>query len=373
MDRRKWSVLLALFAFAASLIISWYLVTFEEETPEQAGDGQAAEVSMMDYEPRTVRSLIQFTGRVIPQDQFELFAEVTGVFERTEKPFKTGTSFQEGEPIIEINSEEQTQQLQAARYEFLALIYSILPDINIDYPQAYDDWTNYTESFDATESLKELPQTNDRQLRLFLNNQGIFSTFANIKEQEERLSKFTLRAPYDGVVTQSNINPGALVQNGQSLGEFTRLDPIEIETSIPASEARYISQGDEVSIQTDNLENETLDARVIRKNALIEPGSQSVKIYLEISGTDLQPGSYLSGHITGRSFDNAFMVHNDILVRDDELFISEGNRARLTTIDPVAQAGDSLIIRGLDPGTKIIDEFRDAAFDGTEVTEREGQ
>lgn len=373
MDRRKLSVLLGLLVFAISLILSWFLITFEEEEPDQPGDGEAAEVSMMEYQPHTVHSLIQFTGRVIPKDQFEILAEVTGVFERTDKPFKTGNTFQEGEPIIEINNEEQIQQLQATRYEFLALIYSILPDINIDYPEAYDDWSRYTETFDATQSLEGLPEINDRQLRLFLNNQGVFSRYANIREQEERLSKFTLRAPYDGVVTQSNINPGALVQTGQSLGEFTRLDPIEVETSIPASEARYISEGDEVTIQADRLGNETIDAHVTRKNSLINPGSQSIKIYLEISGSELQPGSYLSGHISGQSFDNAFMVHNDILVRDDEIFIADGNRSRLTTIEPVAQAGDSLIIRGLDPGTKIIDEFRDAAFDGTEVTEREGQ
>lgn len=373
MDRRKWSVFLGLLVFAVSIAISWYLITFEKKEPDQPDDGDTAEVSIIEYQPRTVYSKIQFTGRVIPKDQFELLAEVTGIFKRTDKPFKTGTTFQEGEPIIKINSEEQTQQLQASRYEFLALIYSILPDINIDYPEAYDKWSRYTEAFDATQSLEELPEINDRQLRLFLNSQGVFSRYANIREQEERLSKFTLRAPYDGVVTQSNINPGALVQPGQSLGEFTRLDPIEVETSIPASKARYVSEGDKVTIEADQLENKTFDARVIRKNALINTGSQSVKIFLEISAPELQLGSYLSGYITGQSFDDAFMVHNDILVRDDEIFTVDGDISRLTTIEPLAQAGDSLIIRGLDPGTKIIDEFRDAAFDGTKVTEREGQ
>lgn len=373
MDRRKWSVVLALIIFSFSVLISWYLITFEEEEADQPSDSSAAEVSMMEYQPRTVYSQIKFTGRVIPQDQFELLAEVTGTFERIDKPFKTGTTFQEGERIIEINSEEQTQQLRAARYEFLALIYSILPDINIDYPDAYDEWSRYTKTFDANQSLEELPEINDRQLRLFLNNQRVFSRYANIREQEKRLSKFTLRAPYDGVVTQSNINPGALVQPGQNLGEFTRLDPIEVETSIPASEAQYISEDDQVTIEADGIADENFKARVIRKNALINTGSQSVKIYLEISGTELQPGSYLNGHITGQSFDNAFMVHNDILVRDDEIFIAVDNRSRLTTIEPLAQAGDSLIIRGLDPGTKIIDEFRDAAFDGTKVTDREAQ
>lgn len=373
MDRRKWSVVSAIFFFIAALILSWYLINFEEEEPDQDEDGAAAEVSIMEFQPSTMHASVTFTGRVIPQDQFDLNAEVTGVFERTDQPFKTGTVFEEGDPIITINSEEQIQQIQASRYEFSALIYSILPDISIDYPEAYERWSKYTENFDAARSLDPLPEVDDRKLRLFLNNQGVYSTYANIREQEERLNKFTLRAPYDGVVTQSNINPGALVQTGQSLGQFTRLDPLEIETSIPASQAQYISQGDQVKITSEDLQGEAQTATVVRKNALINTGAQSVKIYMQISNPDLRPGSYLSGEIEGQQFENVFKVHNDILVRDDELFIVDGNRSHLQTIEPVAEAGDSLIIRGLDPGTKIIDEFRDAAFDGTEVTEREGQ
>ena len=37
---------------------------------------------------------------------------------------------------------------------------------------------------------------------------------------EATLDKYTIKAPFNVVVTQSNINPGTLVRNGQKLGEF---------------------------------------------------------------------------------------------------------------------------------------------------------
>jgi multidrug efflux pump subunit AcrA (membrane-fusion protein) len=226
---------------------------------------------------------------------------------------------------------------------------------------------------DAYGSLQPLPEVTDQQFRMYLNRQNVFSTFYSIREQEVRLKKFTIRAPYNGVVTDHQLNPGALVQNGQMLGQFTGSDRLEIEASIPAREAQYVSPGDEITVRSTSISLETYSGTVTRKNALIEPGTQSVKIYIDISGTDLEPGYYLEGEIGGRVFSGAFKVHKDILIRDNELFTVVEDRATLKTVELLASAGDSMIVNGLEPGTTIIDEFRSAAFEDTKVTRREEQ
>lgn len=373
MTNRKLSVISGIFIFVATLFLSWYIISGTEEQDGETAETEAAPVLMVNYEPKDIPAIISFTGRVIPFEQFDIYAEVTGIFENGDHPFKTGTAFNRGDILIQINNDEQRQQVQAVRYEFSAIISQLLPDISIDYPSHYDTWSSYLDNMDASESLGPLPEVTDRQFRMYLNRQNVFSRFYSIRQQEVRLDKFTVRAPFDGVVTDHRINPGALVQSGQMLGQFTDTENLEIEASIPAREARFVSIGDDISVRTTGINSETYSGTVTRKNALIEPGTQSVKIFVDISDSDLEPGYYLDGEIRGQVFDNSFKIHKDILIRDSELFTVRDGRATLTAVELRASAGDSMIVSGLEPGTTIIDEFRNAAFEDTRVTRREEQ
>ena len=371
MSTRKISVVAGILIFIATLFLSWYVISGSEAGSPEDQQPEAAPVSMVTYSPDIIQSTIRFTGRVIPPEQFDIYAEVTGIFEQGDRPFKTGTSFEQGDVLIQINDDEERQQLQSARFDFLATLSGLLPDISIDYPDQYDRWSTYLEEMDASSQLEPLPEVNDQQFRMYLNRQNVFSQFYSIRQQEVRLSKFTIRAPYNGVVTDHRLNRGALVQNGQMLGQFTGTKQLEIEASIPATQAQFIETGDEITVSTSGIDSQSYSGRVARKNALIEPGTQSVKIYVDISGTGFEPGYYLEGTIDGEEFTEAFMIHKDILVRDNEIFTVADERAELQTIELLASAGDSMIVSGLEPGTVIIDEFRNAAFADTRVTRRE--
>ena len=373
MDTRKISVISGFLIFAATLFISWYVVSATDGESGTASEPDAAPVLMVDYTPGEVQSSIQFTGRVIPFEQFEIYAEVTGIFETGDDAFKTGTAFNQGDVLIQINDDEERQQVQAARYEFSAIISRLLADISIDYPEEFDTWQSYLDNMDAITPLKPLPEVSDRQFQMFLNRQNVFSRFSSIRQQEVRLNKFTIRAPYDGVVTNHQINPGALVQNGQMLGQFTGTEQLEIEASIPALEAQFVSTGDQITVRTAGLNSDTYTGTVTRKNAMIDSGTQSVKIYVDVSDSELEPGYYLEGEINGEVFPNAFKIHKDILIRDSEIFTVVDSRAQLSSVELLASDGDSMIVTGLDPGTTIIDEFRSAAFEDTRVTRREEQ
>lgn len=373
MNRRKLSVLAGLLIFALSIPLAWYLSGSAPEQADREPPQTVIRVPTITAEPGPVINHIRFTGRVIPENRFDIYSEVTGRLTPAGKPFKTGISFEKGEAIVTLNKEEREQQLRASKYQFSALISRILPDINIDYPKAYDDWRQYLQNYDATEALRPLPETNNRQLQLYLNSQNVFSSFANIRRQEVRLDKFTLEAPFDGVVTESLVDPGALVQPNQRLGTFTKVEPLEIEASIPAEEASFVKVGDRVTLQFQNNDRVSLQASIDRKNAVIDPASQSVKVFMKISDSGLKPGTYVEGSIKGRTFRNAVKIHQDALVRDREIFVIRDSTAHVQRIDILAQNGDSVTVTGLDRGTVIVDAFREAAFEGTKVAPLEEQ
>ncbi|TYP92020.1 RND family efflux transporter, MFP subunit [Fodinibius salinus] len=367
MNRRKLSVLAGALIFIISIPLAWYLSGSAPEQADREPPVDVIKVPTITANPGTLTNRIQFTGRVIPEGRFDIFAEVTGRLMPEGKPFKTGTTFEKGEAIITLNDDEQRQQLKASKYEFSALISRILPDINIDYPNAYDDWQQYLENFDASDAIPPLPEVNNRQLQLYLNSQNIYSRYASIRQQEVRVDKFTIEAPFDGVVTENTVDPGALVQPSQRLGEFTKIDPLEIEASIPAEQAQFIKVGDRVELQFRTAGRKDVEARIDRKNAVIDPSSQSVKVFMKINDSNLKAGAYVEGSIAGRPFDNAVRIHQDALVRDNNIFVIRDSTAHFTEINVLAQSGDSVTISGLKPSTVIIDDFREASFEGSTV------
>ncbi|MDZ7681934.1 MAG: efflux RND transporter periplasmic adaptor subunit [Fodinibius sp.] len=367
MNRRKLSVLAGIIILVGSIPLAWYLAGTTPEQADREPPVDVIKVPTIVANPDTLSNRIRFTGRVIPESRFDIYSEVTGRLMPEGKPFKTGVAFDEGEAIVTLNDTEQRQALRASKYEFSALISRILPDINIDYPKAYDDWQQYLANFDASAPLKPLPKVNNRKLQLYLNSQSVFSRYASIRQQEVRVNKFTIEAPFDGVVTENMVDPGALVQPNQRLGTFTKVDPLEIEASIPAEQAQFIAVDDRVNLQFRKTSRTNQQARIDRKNAVIDPSNQSVKVYMKITDSELKPGAYVEGSIAGRRFVNAERIHQDALVRDSEIFVIRDSVATFRSIEVLAQSGDSVTISGIEPGAVIVDDFREAAFEGTTV------
>lgn len=367
MDKRKLSVGSGIAILLISLPLAFFLANSKVEEAPYEAPVQIIKVPVIEANPSELPNTINFTGRVVPESRFDIYSEVTGRMEIGDHVFKTGTAFSKGEVLVQLNDDEFRQTVEANRYKFAALLSRILPDIKLDYQESATAWTNYLNELDAQESLNPLPETLDDQLRMYLNSNEVYSTYASIRQQELRLEKYSIKAPFDGVVTQSMMDPGSLIQPNTRLGEFTKLDPLELEVSIPAVEAEFIKEGNTVKIQLDGQNTTTLTGRVDRKNAAIDPGTQSIKLFIKLRNSSLRPGAYVEGTLQGKPFNNAVRIHQDALIRNDDIFVIQDSIATLYPVKVLAIDGDSVTITEVKTGTRIIDDFRDAAFEGTHV------
>ncbi|MEQ9310587.1 MAG: HlyD family efflux transporter periplasmic adaptor subunit [Balneolaceae bacterium] len=368
MTIRKITILIGFIILAGSIILFNILSKGpNEEVLPLAGASISIGVPVIEAKPASISSEIYFTGRVIPKDRLELFAEVTGTLSRGTNSFKAGTKFKKGDTLLKIDDREQKQAVLNQKSQFLSLITQILADINIDYPEEYDAWNSYLNDMDINVDLEPLPTSDNRSFNLFLTGRGINSSYFAIKQSEVRLSKYSISAPYDGVLTESSIDPGTLVRQSQRIGEFIRIGSYEIEASINANDRFFINTGDVVSVILDGNQPNPISAKVARINSKIDPSTQTILIYLDANDGNILSGQYVSGIITGKRFSNAQKIASKSLVRNNKVFVSRDSVATILTIEVLAKTRDSLIIQGLELGDLVIDEFRDAAFEGTKV------
>ena len=72
--------------------------------------------------------------------------------------------------------------------------------------------------------------------------------FYALKNMEERLAKYTIRAPFDGVLIQADVTKGTLVRAGQKLGEYIDNRSYELALSLAPEVSDLLSVGADVSM-----------------------------------------------------------------------------------------------------------------------------
>jgi membrane fusion protein, multidrug efflux system len=324
-------------------------------------------VEVQRVSPDTIQSFVTLTGRVIPKNRIEIFAEVGGIFSDQGTPFKEGYTYRKGEVLVHINAEEAEQRLISSKSAFMNTLAQVVPDLKIDFPEIYEPWRDYLINFNVNGPLGPLPEVQTDRQKLFLTGRNVYSQYYTLREQQTQLRNYTIRAPFDGTVTSALINDGTLVRVGQKLGEYIKTDIYELEAAISPEELQYLAKGDEVLLQVPNS-SQTYKGKVSRINASIDNETQTVLVYVQVSHPELKAGMYLEGRVKAQKFDAAVRLPRDVLVNDKSIYIIQDSTAILKPARVLKFSADEVILGDLEEGTLVMESNENAAFEGTKVT-----
>ncbi len=306
------------------------------------------------------------SGNLSARDRIEIFSEVQGIFDYSAKQFKPGITFNQGAVLLRLNSDEFRANMRAQKSNLYNQIVALLPDLRFDYPDSFQKWQDYVNTFDVEKMIEPLPEPASDKEKLFIAGRNITSTWYNIKNLEERLTKYTIYAPFNGVLTQASIDKGALVRAGQKLGEFINPNIYELEVAVNSSYADLLKVGNSVSLS--NIERtKTWNGTVNRLNSLIDPNTQTIQAFIRVNGQGLREGMYLEADLTAKNEENTFEVSRKLLTDNNKLFILEGGLLRLKEIEPVHFTEKTVVVRGLEDGTEILERNLPGAYDGMTV------
>ena len=235
---------------------------------------------------------ISSSGNLVAKNKVELYSEVQGIFDRSGKPFKAGTYYRKGATLLKLNSDEYFATIQAQKSSLYNQLVLFLPDLRLDYPDAFPKWEAYVQAFSMNELLQPLPQPATEKEKLFVSGRNIFTAWYNVKNMEERLSKYIITAPFSGILTDALVNPGTLIRPGQKLGEFIDPGVYELEISVNAGFMELLKVGKAVTLY--NLDHtKSWTGKVARINGRVHQSTQTVQVYIQVSGQGLKAGMYL--------------------------------------------------------------------------------
>lgn len=357
--------LTGLLIIGAGLFAARTLIGMKEQRPVVSPPRATKLVKTLPVTLSSEPPLTFIKGRVTSVDKIEVFAEVNGVVLPSAKVFREGVRFERGETMLRLDDTEPKMALLAQRSAFLQLLTGALPDLKIDYPDAYPKWRAYTAGFDVAKTLPELPEFGSDQEKFFLSNRGILNQFYSIRSAEERLSKYILQAPFAGEVTMSSINPGALVRAGQKIGELVSSGGFEVESAISRDALAFVAVGDSVRFTTDA--GDAVRGTVARVLKTIDPATQTAKVFVRIDEASLRDGVYLSGTIYSKPVPEVMRIARELLVGESVYTVVNDSVLTLTPVGIAALSERDALISGVREGTLLLAEPLSNAFDGMVV------
>lgn len=292
------------------------------------------------------------SGRVIPKNETQLFAEVQGLILPSSTSMKPGARFQKGQKLISIDDEEFRLNLQSQKSAFLNTLTAIMPDLKSDYPENYPAWLNYLEAIDISQSLAELPITKSQGEKFFVTSRGVFTAYYSLKAQENRLNKYSIVAPYSGIITQSTVDVGGLVSPGQPLATIISND-YEIETGVSLKVASQLKVGEKINFSSNEISG-NWTGTVIRIGGTVDTQTQSIPVYFQVNGESIKPGMYLRGTYFSDSFEDVFVIPSLALGRDQTVLLLKGDLIISKPIEVIQILQDSTLVTGLSAKDQLI-------------------
>jgi multidrug efflux pump subunit AcrA (membrane-fusion protein) len=314
----------------------------------------------------TVPIIVSANGNLTAKQRVELYAEVQGVFKRGSKLFKEGQAFRQGETVINIDANEYAASVQSAKSNLFNQLTAVMPDLRLDYPDIYSKWQDYLTNFDMSKSTPALPEMNTEKEKFFISGRGILTSYYNVKNLEQRLSKYRIVAPFSGVLTQALVTEGTLVRSGQKLGEFINPKIYELEVSISKRYTDLLKIGESVALT--NLDDNTkYKGKVTRINGNIDQATQTVKAFIEVDNKNLREGMYLEANLNARKEENAIEVDRSLLLEGNRIFVVRDSVLDIIDVNPVYFSDKRVVLKDVSNGVTIMSKPLSGAYTGMAV------
>ena len=310
--------------------------------------------------------IIPTNGNLVAKRRVEIYSEVQGIFKPGSKLFKPGEKYQKNEAFISINDTEYYANVQLAKSNLYNSIAAVLADLRLDFPEVFLKWEAYLKSYDLNKPTPKLPKMVSEKENYFITGRGIVSNYYTVKNLEQRLSKYTISAPFKGILTEALVTEGTLIRSNQKLGEFIDPSIYEMEVSLSKTFASLLDVGE--TVELNNLERTKKYSGIVsRVNGSINSATQTIAVYIEIKNSSLKEGMYLEANLNAKKEKNAIEINRGLLLDENKIFIVRDSVLDMIDVRPVYFSDTKVVLKDIPDGTIILSSPFPGAYVGMMV------
>jgi RND family efflux transporter MFP subunit len=354
--------------FAALGIGSWQHYRLHAQVMKTAEQRREFVPSVRTEPVRASASTISVTwpGTTEAFEQANIYARASGYISRREVDI--GSRVKSGQLLVEITAPELEHQIAQAEGT-LAQMQAALEQAKATRDLAKVTWGRDKKL--VQDGWVTLQQGDTDRLNLQARDAAVAVAAANITSQEEQLRVLyqqkayqSVIAPFDGVITQRNVDVGSLVQADTTSGAFLftlmHSDIIRIQLYVPQDEAFGLGPGVEAVVRVPEMPGRDFSGSVARVADALQPGTRTLLTEIDVPNPDhaLSPGIYCTVELKIPRKTPSLIVPSESIIFNREglsVAVAEDGVARIHPITVVRDFGTTIeVSAGVKGGDQVI-------------------
>lgn len=334
----------------------------EQDTDQ---DSASSAVETFNLQKGKLSTNLQVPGELLPYQQVDLYAKESSFVKKVY--VDVGSEVKQGQLLVTMDAPEINSNLAAAKSK-LQSQEAIYTASNSNYNRLVE-----TSKTPGTISKNDIDQAAARKNSDKAQLDAAKSAYQSVAATENYLN---IRAPFSGVISARNVNPGAYVGpsgKGSDVPLFVLQEQkhLRLVISVPEVYTNLLKQNDEVNFTVKALPNQHFTAKVKRMAGALDERLRSERLEMDVSNNNknLLPGMFAEVNIPLPASDSTFVIPKSALVTSTErVFVirAANHKANWVDVRKGREAGDQVEIYGnLNEGDQLVKTASDEIRDGS--------
>jgi len=330
---------------------------------------------------KQVSRMADLPGEFLPFLSVSLHAKVPGYVERI--MVDRGSRVDGGQLLAELSAPEMAAQIAEGESKVQA--------IESDRLQAEAQLAAAQSTYDRLKKAAETPgaiagnelvqmekQVEAAQALVHSREQAKHAAEAAVKTEKEMQAYLRITAPFDGVVTERLVHPGALVGPGADsvLVTIQQISRLRLVVAVPEEYVSGITEGAKLAFQVPAYPERTFSGTLARVSHALDKGTRTMAVELDVANRDgsLAPGMYPSVKWPiRRSRPGLFVPRTSVVTTTERTFVvrNQNGRAEWVDVRKGAAEGDLIEVLGdLKAGDMVVRVATDEIREGSTIQNR---
>ncbi|MGN6180410.1 MAG: efflux RND transporter periplasmic adaptor subunit [Mucilaginibacter sp.] len=370
-QRKNKTFIVLSFLFAATALLSACGPNKEQKEAQQQTIDQENAIDTPAVVPVTVTkgkltSNLTVPGELQPYNTVNLYAKINSYVKTL--TVDIGSQVHKGQLLATLEAPEINSQLEEAK--------SRIQQAKAVY---YADKATYDRLYNTSKTPGTISQNDLEQARAKMQSDSasVEGARSQLREIAANLNYLQIRAPFDGVITLRNINPGTYVGPGSGSNQplFVLEDHkhLRLVISVPEAFTGGLSGKTEVTFTVRELQGQTFTAEVKRLAGALDEKLRAERLEMDVNNTkgNLLPNMYADVNVPLPNRDSAFVLPKTAVVTSTEkVFVITivNNRAKWVDVQKGLTSKDKMEVYGdLHVGDQVVTTATDEIRDGQPV------
>jgi len=341
-----------------------------------AGLAQTGEFSQVVAKP--VSRTVELPGEFLPYLTVSLHARVPAYVDRV--LVDRGSFVKQGDLLVEMSAPEMAAQIAEGESKVQATeAERIQAEAQLAATQAtYDRLKQAAQTPGAVagnELIQAEKQVDAARALLDSRQQASKAAEAAVRSQKDLQAYLRITAPFEGVVTDRMVHPGALVGPGNDIPLLViqQVSHLRLVVPVPEEDVSGIVNGAAVAFQVPAWPERMFSGKVARLSRALDQKTRTMPVEIDVMNRDgsLSPGMFPTVKWpVRRSRPALFVPKTSVVTTTERTFVirDQNGKAEWVDVKKGVSDGDLVeVIGNLKPGDRVVRRGTDEVHDGSPI------